>query len=211
MFVNEIFSSIQGESSWQGFPFTFVRLGRCNLRCSYCDTSYAYSEGTEMDRGEIVSRVVKFGFPRVIITGGEPLLQEETTELIEMLLREDFLVLLETNGSVPLANVHEKCVKIVDVKTPGSGAGGSFLEENLRYLDGKDEIKFVLTGREDYSFALDFIMNHLNSFPGTVLLSPVSPGMNPAELSQWILDEKLDCRINIQLHKYIFGMKERGV
>ncbi len=211
MVVSEIFSSIQGESSWQGYPFCFVRLSRCNLRCGYCDTTYAYTEGTEMDVEEIVSEVAKLGLPRVLVTGGEPLLQKDTPLLLNRLIETMDTVLLETNGSIPLHGITKKCIKIVDVKTPGSGEEGSFLDENITCLGRHDEIKFVLTGRDDFIFSKEFIANKLSSFPGTVLLSPAKPDLEAEELARWVLEEKLNCRINLQIHRYIFPGKVRGI
>ncbi len=211
MVVNEIFTSIQGESTSQGLPFCFVRLTGCNLRCAYCDTTYAYEEGRLMDIPAIAAEVERLGIPRVLITGGEPLLQGETAELIDLLVNMGFAVSLETNGSLPLAGLDGSCVKIVDVKTPGSGAGGSFLEENLCCLGKTDEIKFVVTDREDFDFARAFIDEKLRSFPGTVLLSPAWGYVEAGTLAGWIIKERLQVRLNVQLHKVIFGSNARGV
>lgn len=211
MIVTEIFTSIQGESTWQGYPFSFVRLTACNLRCVYCDTPYAYTGGTARKIEEIVSEVEKRQVPRVLITGGEPLLQEETPELIDRFIDAGFKVLLETNGSLPLTSLNSSCVKIVDVKTPGSGEGGSFFEDNLSCLSRHDEIKFVLTGRDDFDFAREFTEEKLQDFPGAVLLSPAKGFLDAEPLAQWLLGTKANLRLNMQLHKYIFGMEKRGV
>jgi 7-carboxy-7-deazaguanine synthase len=211
MIVNEIFTSIQGESSRQGLPFSFVRLTGCNLRCIYCDTTYAYEGGRLMDIQEIATEVEKRGLARTLITGGEPLIQDETPELIDLLANRGFGVSLETNGSFPLSSLNSSCTKIVDVKTPGSGAGGSFLEDNLSCLGEDDEIKFVLTCREDFDFARTFIDEKLRDFPGTVLFSPAWGLLKAETLAQWMIKERLDLRLNLQLHKFIFGSGKRGV
>lgn len=211
MVVNEIFTSIQGESTSQGLPFSFIRLTGCNLRCAYCDTTYAYEEGMLMDIPAIAAKVEKLRIPRVLITGGEPLLQGETPKLIDLLVKMGFAVSLETNGSLPLSGLNSSCVKIVDVKTPGSGAGGSFLEENIHCLRKTDEIKFVVTDRKDFDFARDFIDEKLRTFPGTVLLSPAWGYVEAETLAGWIIKERLQARLNVQLHKFIFGSNARGV
>ena len=211
MVVCEIFSSIQGESTWQGFPFSFVRLSDCNLRCGYCDTRYAYTEGRKMEVEEIVAEVTKLGLLRVLVTGGEPLLQQETPLLLDRLSENMDTVLLETNGSIPLHEITHRCIKIVDVKTPGSGEEGSFLDENISCLAMHDEVKFVITSRNDFIFSKKFIKSKLHAFPGTLLLSPAHPDLEAGELARWVLEEKLDCRINLQLHRYIFPGKERGI
>lgn len=211
MIVNEIFTSIQGESSWQGLPFSFVRLTGCNLRCTYCDTTYAYETGKFMALQDIAAEVEKLGLRRTLVTGGEPLLQKETPDLIDLLVNRGFGVLLETNGSLPLSGLHRSCVKIVDVKTPGSGAGGSFLDENISCLSGGDEIKFVITGREDFAFARTFIDEKLRNFAGTILFSPAWGLIEADTLAQWVMKERLSVRLNLQLHKFIYGSRKRGV
>ncbi|GAJ03129.1 unnamed protein product, partial [marine sediment metagenome] len=151
--VNEIFFSIQGESSYAGRPCVFVRLTGCNLRCSYCDTQYAYDEGREMEIGEIIDRVASYECPLVEVTGGEPLIQKETSVLIHRFLEEGFEVLLETNGSQDISQIDDRCVKIVDIKCPSSGEEEKNDLDNLTRLTDKDEIKFVIGSREDYEYA----------------------------------------------------------
>jgi len=211
--VNEIFYSIQGESSYMGRPCAFVRLTGCNLRCAYCDTQYAYEEGTWFEIPEIVRQVGAFDCRLVEITGGEPLLQEQTPELIRMLLDKNFTVLLETNGSLDIGAVDERCIRIMDIKCPSSGESERTHLENLDVLTPNDEIKFVVGSREDYEYA-KFILatflperNHLQP----PLLSPVFGKIDTQTLAQWILHDRLDVRLQIQLHKLIWDPERRGV
>jgi 7-carboxy-7-deazaguanine synthase len=204
--ISEIFFSIQGESTFSGLPCIFVRLAGCNLRCNYCDTSYSYEEDySEMTIDTVMDEIKKFNSKRVEITGGEPLLQEETTPLIDKLIKHGYTVLLETNGSIGLDNLNSKVIKIIDIKTPGSGCEGSFRMENIAFLNADDEIKFVLMDRKDFEWAKEVVdKQHLNS-KATVLFSPVSGKLDPRDLSEWILQEGLDVRLQLQLHKIIWG------
>jgi 7-carboxy-7-deazaguanine synthase len=211
--VNEIFHSIQGESSWAGHPCTFVRLTGCNLRCAYCDTQYAYEDGTWLEIPEIVRQVVLFNCRLVEITGGEPLIHEQTPELIRTLLDQAFTVLLETNGSRNIGVVDERCIRIIDIKCPSSGESEKNHVENLKKMTAHDEIKFVVGNREDYEYAKSFLSAHLpyrkNLKPP--LLSPVFGIIDAQTLAQWILQDRLDVRLQIQLHKLIWGPERRGV
>lgn len=211
--VNEIFYSIQGESSYAGLPCVFVRLTGCNLRCSYCDTSYAYEEGKDFEIGEIIDRVISYRCRLVEITGGEPLIQKETPYLISQLVEKRFEVLLETNGSLDISLVDERCIKIVDIKCPSSGQEKKNDLENLKRLSFKDEIKFVIGNREDYLYAENIVSlirkNNLTIKPP--LLSPLHNQMDPKRLAEWILEDHLDVRMQIQLHKIIWGTEVRGV
>ncbi|MEE8424146.1 MAG: radical SAM protein [Thermodesulfobacteriota bacterium] len=208
--ISEIFFSIQGESTFSGLPCIFVRLAGCNLRCNYCDTSYSYEEDySEISIEEVINEIKKFDSKRVEITGGEPLLQEETALLIDKLLENDYTVLLETNGSIGLDNLDSKVIKIVDIKTPGSGCEGSFRMENIAFLNADDEIKFVLMDRKDFEWAKEMIEKHNLKCKANILLSPVSGKLDPRDLSEWILQEGLDVRLQLQLHKIIWG-DERG-
>jgi 7-carboxy-7-deazaguanine synthase len=211
--VNEIFYSIQGESSWSGCPCAFVRLAGCNLRCAYCDTSYAYEEGEWLEISAIERRIDSFGSRLVEITGGEPLIQEQAPELIARLLNRDFTVLLETNGSQDIGMIDERCIRIVDIKCPSSGEMEKNRLENLAKMTANDEIKFVIGGREDYEYAKMIISRHLpaRSCPTPPLLSPVSGIMNVESLARWILDDRLPVRLQVQLHKVIWGSDRRGV
>lgn len=210
--INEIFFSIQGESTRGGLPCVFVRLTGCNLRCTYCDTAYAYDEGKLMGIEEIIDIVNGFECSLVEITGGEPLLQSETPQLITELLGRGYKVLLETNGSKDIGIVDRRCIRIMDIKCPSSGEEKNNDLENLNRLNSGDEIKFVITDRADYDFARDILDNFPDNKAGiTVNFSPCFSKINPDELAAWILDDKLDVRLNLQLHKYIWGSDQRGV
>ena len=203
--VNEVFYSIQGESSYAGRPCVFVRLTGCNLRCSYCDTKYAYEEGIELEIGEIIDRVAFYQCPLVEVTGGEPLMQKETPALIRRFLDEGYEVLLETNGSQDISQVDGRCVKIVDIKCPSSGETDENDFENLNRLADKDEIKFVIGDKEDYEYAKK-MLDLLGSDPLTVKAVHFSPAfgkLDPKTLAEWILEDNLDVRLHLQLHKYI--------
>lgn len=210
--VNEIFFSIQGESTFAGRPCVFVRLTGCNLTCSYCDTEYARSEGTWMSIDEICKQVCAFGFPIVELTGGEPLLQNETPLLVEHLLAENFTVLMETNGSMDISAVDRACIKIVDIKCPASDEAGKMDMENIYRMDAKDEFKFVISDRSDYEYAKEITETIRKTVSGSpVLFSPVPGRLAPAALSAWILSDRLDVRLQMQLHKIIWPDTLRGV
>ena len=211
MKVCEIFASIQGESSYAGVPCTFVRMSGCNLRCSYCDTVYAYEEGTELTEDEITAKVLAIGLRTVEITGGEPLLQAGVLPLTKRLLDHGFRVLIETNGSRDIRQVDQRAVLIPDVKTPGSGMANTFLMSNLCLLRPVDELKFVITGREDYEWSRNFVKEHSLTGRCTMLFSPAFRMLHPRDLSRWIIEERLEVRLNLQLHKYIYGPDVRGV
>lgn len=211
--VNEIFYSIQGESSYAGWPCTFVRLTGCNLRCSYCDTTYAYSEGTDHSISEIALKVSTFNCSLVEVTGGEPLIQEETPSLISELLQKGYSVLLETNGSLDIGRVDPRCVRIVDIKCPSSGQTQKNDLDNLKRLTEKDEVKFVIGNREDY----DFAKGMLGLIPPAactrrqVHFSPVFGKIELEKLAKWILHDRLEVRLQLQLHKIIWSPEQRGV
>ena len=212
LLVNEIFYSIQGESIYSGIPCVFVRLTGCNLRCSYCDTAYAYYKGVELKIEEILSEVDNYNCPLIEITGGEPLLQSETPLLINRLLEKKYEVLLETNGSINISVVDSRCIKIVDIKCPSSGENDKNDLENLKRLNQKDQIKFVVGSREDYEFAKETTRLISPGFPmRNVLFSPVIEQIHSSQLAQWILEDSLRVRLQIQLHKIIWTEKERGV
>lgn len=210
--VNEIFYSIQGESLYAGMPCLFVRLSGCNLRCSYCDTGYAYTHGLLMEREEIMDMVSRNTCPIVEITGGEPLVQEETPLLITSLLEKGKTVLLETNGSMPIDLVDERCVRIVDMKSPSSGESAKNDLENLNRLTVRDQLKFVIADRQDFAFAASLVNQIKTGFPpGNILFSPVWGRLAPSQLADFILEAKLQVRLQIQLHKVLWPDKERGV
>jgi 7-carboxy-7-deazaguanine synthase len=210
--VNEIFYSIQGESGHAGRPCVFVRLTGCNLRCAYCDTRYAYDDGLPMEIPDLLHRVSGYGCSLVEITGGEPLLQKDTPDLIRQLLDSGYAVLLETNGSVDISNVDERCVKIMDVKCPSSLESQSNRLENLEYLTPEDQVKFVIQSREDYEFAKSMLPLIPAALPcHHVLFSPVMNRLAPAILAEWMLTDRLGTRLQIQLHKIIWPDVDRGV
>jgi 7-carboxy-7-deazaguanine synthase len=211
--VNELFYSIQGESSHAGRPCVFIRLTGCNLRCSYCDTRYAYDEGQNLEIGEIIDRVTSYRCRLIEITGGEPLIQKETPELIHQLLERGFEVLLETNGSLDISNIDDRCVKIVDIKCPSSGEVKNNDLENLKRLSDKDEIKFVIGSEEDYVYAKKImsLIGKRNLRIKPPVFSPVHKQMNSKLLAEWILADHIDVRMQIQLHKIIWGSETRGV
>ncbi len=211
MKVCEIFASIQGESTYAGLPCIFVRMTGCNLRCKYCDTTYAYDQGSEMTVQEIIDAVRCFGFNLVEITGGEPLLQRDTGALISLLLNMKFKVMIETNGSANIGDIDRRAIIIMDVKTPGSGMSGSVRIENIALLKKSDELKFVITDKVDYDWARAMVRQFSLSEKCTVLFSPVYGKLEPLELSKWIIADKLPVRINLQLHKYIYSPDQRGV
>jgi 7-carboxy-7-deazaguanine synthase len=211
--VNEIFFSIQGESSHAGRPCVFIRLTGCNLRCTYCDTRYAYEEGSSQTIDDIEREIHPFRCMLVEVTGGEPLLQPQTPELIRRLLDDGYTVLLETNGSRDIGIVDDRCTRIVDVKCPSSGQVDNNRLENLAIVTPNDEVKFVIGDREDFDYAKGIIATLLPRSSGLKppLVSPVFGRLDPKSLARWILDDHLDVRLQIQLHKVIWGPEKRGV
>lgn len=212
MQVSEIFHSIQGESTYAGLPCTFVRLTGCNLRCTWCDTEYAFYGGEKMSVDEVLEKVRSLGGRLVEVTGGEPLLQKEVYPLMERLLAEGYRVMLETSGERPIAQVPREVVKIVDVKCPDSGEGGTFDLANLEAMAPHDQAKFVIASRGDYEFARDFTRRHdLARRFAAVLFSPVWGQMDLQQMAAWILADGLEVRFGYQLHKLIWGAEARGV
>jgi 7-carboxy-7-deazaguanine synthase len=210
--VNEIFHSIQGESTRAGVPCVFVRLTACDLRCSWCDTAYAFHEGRKMSVDEVLSAVDQYGCPTVEITGGEPLLQEEVYDLMDALLGRGRVVLLETGGHRSIARVPKQVVKIVDVKCPGSGESDRNDWANLDRLAPHDEVKFVIADRADYEFARRVVEERqLASRAAAILFSPVHGVLDPKRLSEWVLADRLPVRVQLQVHKYIWSPDQRGV
>lgn len=211
--VNEIFYSIQGESSFVGRPCVFIRLTGCNLRCSYCDTKYAYYEGKDMQVQEILKQVSSFDCRLVEITGGEPLIQDGTLHLIESLLTTGYEVLLETNGTKDISPVDKRCIKILDVKCPFSGESDKNDLKNLKRLGKRDEIKFVIADKRDFDFAKRILHEYnVTPFdPNPVHFSPAYGILSPEVLAGWILKEGLDVRLNLQIHKIIWGEDKKGV
>lgn len=227
MQITEIYKSLQGESTYAGLPCVFVRLTGCNLRCSWCDSEYTFQGGRKMDIEEVLGEVAHLspGEGLVEITGGEPMLQErEVVPLMQALLDEGYTVLLETSGERPLERVPSGVIKIVDVKCPDSGEGGTFCMENLEALYPHDEVKFVLSSRPDYDFAREFTQRHdLSERVNAVLFSPAfrkdATGardsshclLDPQELAEWMLADNVPARLGLQLHKFIWDPAVKGV
>jgi 7-carboxy-7-deazaguanine synthase len=209
--VNEIFHSIQGESTWAGTPCVFVRLTGCPLRCTWCDSAFAFHEGTDRSVDEVVAEVERFGCPVVEVTGGEPLAQPEAHELLRRLLERGFRVLLETSGALPIDAVPEGVCRIVDVKCPGSGEVERNLWSNLGHLRPGDELKFVIADRADYEWARDLVRSRDMAAGRPVLFSAVHERLDPAALARWILDDRLSVRMQIQMHKVLWPGVLRGV
>jgi 7-carboxy-7-deazaguanine synthase len=210
--VNEIFFSIQGESLYAGLACVFIRLTGCNLRCRYCDTRYAYDEGIDMEIESILSRTAGFGCPLVEITGGEPLVQQDTPMLISALLEKDFTVLLETNGSYDLSGLDPRCIKIMDLKCPSSGESDRNHLANLGRLNQLDQLKCVIGDRQDYDYACRQIQRLPAAVPlDHILFSPVHAQLSPAALAAWMLADRLKVRLHLQLHKVIWPDRDRGV
>jgi len=209
--VSEIFFSIQGESTYTGLPCVFIRLTGCNLRCTWCDTTYTQvsEQGEDFSIEQVINEVRKFNCRLAEITGGEPMLQKETPMLINKLLKLGYETLLETNGSISLEPVNANAIKIVDVKCPSSGHDGSFLMENLKLITLQDEIKFVIADRKDYEFARDFLEKCIKDKTAKILFAPAHPLMPSQELAKWILADGLMVRLQLQIHKFIWG-EEKG-
>ena len=209
--VTEIFVSLMGESTRAGLPAFFIRLTGCNLRCSYCDTTYAYANGEEMSVAALLTSALAQPHRLVLVTGGEPLLQDETPTLLTALLAAGFTVCLETNGSVPIGAVDTRIQRIVDIKCPASGMADRNYWANLDLLTARDEVKFVVSDRLDFAWALDIIRNHHLMKRVAVLISPVFGKVPLTEAAAWIVESGLPLRLNPQLHKYIWGPEVRGV
>jgi 7-carboxy-7-deazaguanine synthase len=210
--INEIFHSIQGESTRAGRPCVFVRLTACDLRCSWCDTPYAFHEGRKRTLDEVVHEVEQYGCELVEITGGEPLLQDDVYPLMQRLLDRGRTVLLETGGHRSIAAVPGAVIKIVDVKCPASGESDKTDWRNLDALSPHDEVKFVIADRGDYDFALDVVRRHrLAGRCAAILFSPVHDVLHPRTLSEWMLADGVPARLQVQLHKYIWPSSTRGV
>jgi 7-carboxy-7-deazaguanine synthase len=209
--VSETFFSILGESTFTGLPAFFIRLAGCNLRCRYCDTAYAYEGGCVMPVEALVATALAHRCRYVLVTGGEPLLQTETRSLLAALADVGLTVLLETNGSLPIENVDGRVRRILDVKCPGSGMADRMRWANLEALTGQDEVKFVISGPDDLDWALGIVRTHRLAERLPVLISPVFGVVSPEEAVRWILASGLPLRLNVQLHKYIWGLEARGV
>lgn len=213
LLVNEIFFSLQGESTWSGLPFVFIRLTGCNLRCRYCDTRYAYEQGETMTVGRVLEKAGAFACSRVTLTGGEPLLQDRTPALVSRLLESGYRVTLETNGSLDIGCVDSRCIKIMDIKCPSSGMQDHIRWANVAVLSPKDEVKFVVADQTDFDFCIETIeaLHNKGIAPEQILISPVHPVLAADRLAEWILAARVEARLQVQLHKLLWPDRERGV
>lgn len=211
MRITEIFHSVQGESSHVGKPCVFVRLTGCALRCVWCDTKYSYGGGHEMSIEEVLAAVAGYPARLVEVTGGEPLEQEAVYPLMAALLERGYKVMLETGGHVSVARVPREVIKIIDVKCPGSAEESKNHWENVGLAQPHDEFKFVIAGRADYEWARDVYRSLLQAKPNVTLFSPSHDELPPIQLADWILEDGLDVRFQLQIHKYIWGAHVRGV
>jgi 7-carboxy-7-deazaguanine synthase len=209
--INEIYHSIQGEGSSAGLPCVFVRLTYCNLRCTYCDTEYAFYDGEDNSINEIISEVKKYNCKLVEVTGGEPLYQNECYDLLKRLCDEGFDVLLETAGNMPIKDVDNRVKIIMDLKCPSSGMEKKNLYDNINHIKPKDEIKFVIDNHEDYVWTKDIMNKHNLNPKCEILFSVVFDELEPITLVNWILEDKLDARFQLQMHKYIWHPETKGV
>ncbi len=209
--INEIFYSIQGESSFVGQPTVFVRTSGCHLRCTYCDTTYAYYDGKKLSVSDILEQVSKYPTKTVCLTGGEPLLQESANDLIRALCDNGYTVTVETSGDLPCTNLDLRAIPIVDIKTPDSGEPDRFSFENLRLTHTKKEFKFVICSEKDFIWSVEFVNNHLLLSQGPVFFSPSHTVIEPKWLAEKILASGLGVRLQMQVHKYIWPAETRGV
>lgn len=210
--INEIFYSIQGEATRAGEPCVFVRLTACDLRCSWCDTEYAFYEGRKRSIEDVIAEVERHDCRLVEITGGEPLIQEDVYPLMTSLLDRGYTVMIETGGHRSIARVPSEVVKIVDVKCPGSGESGKNHWENLSLLGPRDEVKFVVKDRVDYEYARDTIQRHaIADKANAILMSPVHGVLDARQLAEWVLADHLPVRLQLQIHKFIWPAAMRGV
>jgi len=210
--INEIYESIQGESTWAGLRCVFVRLTFCDLRCTYCDTEYAFYKGTKRPVEEIVTEVLAFDSPLVEITGGEPLLQKNVLPLMTALCDSGKTVLIETSGAHDISAIDSRVHRIMDLKTPSSGECARNLFSNIEHLNKGDEVKFVIGSREDYEWSSEQVRKYdLAARCGTVLFSPVFGKVDPKDIVAWMVADKLPVRFQLQMHKFIWDPKAKGV
>jgi 7-carboxy-7-deazaguanine synthase len=209
--VNEIFKSIQGESSYAGIPSVFVRLTGCNLRCSYCDTTYAYDEGAEMSVNEILSTIKGYGCKNVCITGGEPLLQSSIIKLIDLLKKSHYKIFVETGGSINIDILPKAVTRIMDIKCPDSGMDKEMDWDNIDRLKSSDEVKFIILSKKDYEWAKRITRKYKLTGRAQILFGVAYGRMKPKTLAGWILKDNLEVRFQLQLQKYIWPNKVRGV
>lgn len=211
LLVSELYCSIQGESTFAGWPCSFVRLTGCPLRCNWCDSAFAFQGGERMTIGDILDRVASLNVRLVEVTGGEPLAQPNCHLLLHALCEAGYQVLLETSGALDLAAVDPRVIKVVDVKCPGSGEVKANCWQNLSQLGPRDELKFVLSDRGDFEFACRVIDDYALAGARTIHFSPVFPALDPAQLAEWILSEGLNVHLQLQLHKFIWPGRTQGI
>ena len=211
MRITEIYKSVQGETQYAGLPCTLVRTTGCDLRCGYCDTAYAFFGGRDMELAEIAAEVDRLGAPLVLLTGGEPMLQREIVALAELLLARSYRVMIETSGAHAVDVLPAEVIRIVDVKTPGSGEGHRMRWEVLEQLGPRDAVKFVVCNEADYQWAAGVIRERRLGARTEVLLSPAHGQVDPQRLVEWMLRDRLPARLNLQLHKYVWGADVKGV
>ena len=209
--INEIYYSIQGESSYTGLPCIFIRLTYCNLRCTYCDSEYTFHDGEDMTINEIMAKIKQYKCNLVEVTGGEPLFQKGCIELLQKLIDSKYNVLLETSGSLSIENVPKKVINIIDFKCPSSNMKKKNYWENLKFIKQKDEIKFVIGNKEDYEWAKRKINEYNLTKKCMVLMSPVYKEIESKTIIEWILNDNLDVKFQIQLHKNIWEDETKGV
>jgi 7-carboxy-7-deazaguanine synthase len=210
--ITEIYHSIQGESTWAGLPCTFIRFARCNLRCVWCDTTYSFTGGTEMSIEEILEQCASYNCSLVEITGGEPLAQAVCIDLAESLIAGGYTVLVETSGSLPIAPLPDAAISIMDLKCPGSGECAKNDYSNIDALTKKDEVKFVITDRVDYEWAREKVREYdLDTRCNAVLFSPVFDLIDPKTIVEWITEDCLPVRFQLQMHKFIWPPDQKGV
>jgi 7-carboxy-7-deazaguanine synthase len=204
MKINEIYYSIQGEGQWIGYPNIFIRTTGCNLRCTYCDTKYSYENGKKMSKNDVLNEIQKYPCKKVCITGGEPLIQKETYELVDILLKEDYMICLETNGSQSIKELagQKSLIISMDIKCPSSEMIEKMNFENLSYLTTNDQLKFIINNKKDYNYAKSILKKYK---PITTVFFQPTWGFNPKELATWIIKDSLNVRLGLQLHKIIFG------
>ena len=203
--ISEIFYSLQGESSFVGLPTVFIRLTGCPLRCGYCDTAYAFTGGQWMQVADILQQIKQYNATTVCVTGGEPLAQRSCGELLRLLSDEGYQVSIETSGSLDISQVDSRVIRIMDIKTPGSGEESKNKYDNIQYLTQKDEVKFVLCDRDDYDWSKGIINKFKLLEKSQVLFSPVHEGISPADLADWIIADQLNVRFQFQLHKFLWN------
>jgi 7-carboxy-7-deazaguanine synthase len=210
--VNEVYLSIQGESTWAGLRCAFVRLTACDLRCTYCDTAYAFYEGAKRTVGDVFDEVMGLESPLIEVTGGEPLLQKNVLPLMRMFCDAGRTVLIETSGAHDISGIDVRVHRIMDLKTPSSGECGRNLFSNIAHLTRRDEVKFVIGSREDYEWAREQMSTYgLARRCGAVLFSPVFGKIEPVRIVEWMLEDKVEARFQLQLHKFIWDPKAKGV